>query len=65
MKYRCWFKHETHSWNRGYTMSTDCFVVKSGNKEKAVKKAQKKIQKWNKKCIGDFTLTSVDEVEEK
>lgn len=64
MKYMCWYKHEIRPWNGGYSMSTDYFIVKSRIKEKAEKKANKKIYKMNKKYIGKFTLSSVNEMEE-
>lgn len=61
MKYMCWYKHEIRLW--GYSMSTDNFIVNARTKEKAEKKANKKIYKMNKKYIGKFTLSSVKEME--
>lgn len=65
MKYECWYTHENHYWNGSWSMSTDNFVVKAKNKEKAEKKANKKIYKYNKKYVGDFQLNSVDEIKKK
>ena len=61
MKYMCWYKHEMRRYC--YSMSTDNFIIKARTKEKAEKKANKKIYKMNKKYIGKFTLSSVKEME--